>query len=398
VPSQGTVAKRCTDIPNGINVRIDNLTCARFFAALLVLLHHSARTFPMSETPRLFLDNGYMGVTFFFVLSGFVIAASSAEEMSAPTLSTVVHFYIRRIARVVPVWLFLSLPTVSPYVQRHQPLQNLLVYLTFTQAWSGDLKTTFSFLALSWTLSCEMFFYLVYPLFAFCVARLIRARPSALFVLTIVAVIVPWLAAAWFNADPARAALNSFDPASPHRWLYRFPALRFCEFAFGVCLNLIWRRYADAWRSAPMRKVWWMLGALAVGSVIALMALASPGPFTWTAAYILPYGLLVVALTALERRERLRSAGFVLLVLLGEASYSFYLVHQIFVLPYVFFPERSWISLAWTIVYCAAVSVGLFTLIETPMRKLITGFIKDRRATEVSPAIRGELSELGKGA
>jgi len=379
-------------------VRIDNLTCARFFAALLVLLHHAAKKFPFSEPVQHFLDNGYMGVTFFFVLSGFVIAASSADEMIAPTRTTLTHFYIRRVARIVPVWLFLSLPMVIPYIQQRQPLAPLLTYLSFTQAWSGDMTRTFAFLGLSWTLSCEFFFYLVYPLFAFLLLRLAKTRPSAPLVLAIVAVIVPWLAAAWFAADPARAALNGFDPASPHRWLYRFPALRFCEFAFGVCLNLVWRRHAAAWQSALARSLWGLTGGLAFASVLALMAFVSPGPFTWTAVYILPFGLLVMALSVLEPRQRIRAASFALLVLLGEASYSFYLVHQAFVLPNVFFPERSLLSLLWTIVYCAALSVGLFTLIETPMRKLITGILSEQRPTEVSPAIREELSELGKSA
>ena len=383
-------------VPN--KVRIDNLTCARFFAALLVFMHHSVKKFPFSVSTQAFFDNGYMGVTFFFVLSGFVIAASSADEMIAPTRTTLMHFYIRRVARIVPVWLFLSLPTVIPYIQHRQPLAPLLTYLSFTQAWSGDLSRAFAFLGLSWTLSCEMFFYVVYPLFAFLLLRLAKARPAAPLVLAIILVILPWLAAAWFAADPARAAANGYDAGSAHRWLYRFPALRFCEFAFGVCLNLIWRRHATAWESVSARRLWALIGVVAIGCVLALMAFTSAGPYTWTAAYIIPYGLLVVALSVLEPRRQIRAAGFVVLVLLGEASYSFYLVHQSFVIPYTFFPERSLISLLWSIVYCAAISVGLFTLIETPMRKLITGFLKERRPTEVSPAIRSELSELGKNA
>lgn len=375
--------------------RIDYLTCARFFAALLVLLHHASSLFPMAKSTELFLYNGYMGVTFFFVLSGFVIAASSFDEMQTPDFATVGRFYVRRVARIVPIWLFLSLPVLVSYLSQSPPTLTLWSYLTFTQAWSGDLRVTFSFLALSWTLSCEFFFYLIFPLFAWCVGRLIAKRPMTLFLLIALAVILPFVAAAWFEVDPARAALNAFDPASSHRWLYRFPPMRFCEFAFGVCLYLIWQRHAERWRVPSLRVIWLALAAAAIGAVLVLMALTSPGPFTWTAAYVVPFGMLVLSLAVLEPRHSVRNAGFVMLVLLGEASYSFYLVHQIFVLPNPYFSQRSWSSLAWTIVYCAAISVGLFTMIETPMRKFITGFFKERRPTEISPAIRDELSELG---
>ena len=142
------------------NERIDNLTCARYFAALLVLMHHAAKIFPMPVVMQSFFDNGYMGVTFFFVLSGFVIAASSYEEMQTPRVSTILHFYVRRIARIVPIWLFLSLPSMIGYLQVIRRRARSGRYVTFTQAWSGDLKVTFAFLSLSWTLSCEIVFLL----------------------------------------------------------------------------------------------------------------------------------------------------------------------------------------------------------------------------------------------
>jgi len=382
----------------GVNtVRIDNLTCARFFAALLVFLHHSATLFPMPVWLKHFFYNGYMGVTFFFVLSGFVISASSADEMFSPNVATVLRFYLRRVARIVPVWLFLSLPMLVSDASRQPGSDMLWRYLTFSQAWSGDRALAFSFLSLSWTLSCEFFFYLVFPAFAFGVLRVTKTRIGVLFGIAAAALLLPWIGAAWFDADPARAALDGADPGSAHRWLYRSPAWRFCEFAFGVCLNLIWRRYADRWRSMPLRPFWWLMFAISVATVFALMAWTVIGPFTWTAAYIAPFGLLIVSLATLEPRRQVRAAGFALLVLLGEASYSFYLAHQSFVLNMVLVNQRTSFTLIWIMVYCAAISVGLYTLIETPARKFITGLLKERRPTDVSPALRQELKELGNG-
>lgn len=143
--------------------RVDNLTCARFFAALLVFLHHAANLFPMPVWMKHFFYNGYMGVTFFFVLSGFVISASSADEMFAPDTPTILRFYVRRIARIVPIWFFLSLPLLVSDALRQASPEALWRYLTFTQAWSGDRTVAFSFLSLSWTLSCEFFSTSCFP-------------------------------------------------------------------------------------------------------------------------------------------------------------------------------------------------------------------------------------------
>src|SRR5450432_4669060 len=98
---------------------LNNLTFARFLAALLVIFHHAPNVLqnPMFISQgwlRMFFSNGYVGVTFFFILSGFVISASSFDKLHEPSFTGALIFFTRRVISIVPVWLFLSLLFVLP--------------------------------------------------------------------------------------------------------------------------------------------------------------------------------------------------------------------------------------------------------------------------------------------
>lgn len=99
------------------NVQLPALTSLRFFAALMVFFSHldflrihedaSGNPSKYQDIYKTWFYEGYSGVTFFFILSGFILAHSYQERLSRGTTSTV-DFFIFRIARIVPLhWLTL---------------------------------------------------------------------------------------------------------------------------------------------------------------------------------------------------------------------------------------------------------------------------------------------------
>lgn len=79
----------------------NNLTFARFIAALFVYLHHSSKAVFQSITlqPLLhFFKNGYVGISFFFIVSGFVLSASNLGKLERFSMAAIAAFYIDRIA------------------------------------------------------------------------------------------------------------------------------------------------------------------------------------------------------------------------------------------------------------------------------------------------------------
>src|SRR5687768_14376661 len=150
------------------------LTGFRFFLALWVMLHHltspgqslavAALTLP--HPVYTLIRGGYLAVTTFFVLSGFVLARS----YPSPKLGS---YFVGRIARVYPVYL-LSMLLVVPFIAADAvPNKSLYVlqYLALLQGWFPDTPVTWNIPA--WSLSCEMFFYLVFPLAS---ASLLRVK------------------------------------------------------------------------------------------------------------------------------------------------------------------------------------------------------------------------------
>ena len=108
-----------------------------------------------------FIRGGYLAVTTFFVLSGFVLARNYAATRW--TGGNLLHYWIGRVARVYPVYA-LSLAVVAPFIAADgvpgkAPL--VAAHGLLLQAWLGHIPVSWNTPA--WSLSCEIFFYLSFP-------------------------------------------------------------------------------------------------------------------------------------------------------------------------------------------------------------------------------------------
>ncbi|HEY3840362.1 MAG TPA: acyltransferase [Bryobacteraceae bacterium] len=159
------------------------LTGLRFVLAIWVILHHLTGKGMMLESwvqtlpdgLQSLVRGGYLAVGTFFVLSGFVLARSYAEEKWSR--GNLVHYGIARIARVYPGYL-LSLLIVSPFIYRSlfaggagsaRRAVLLTDYGLLLQGWTGSLGVGWNTPA--WSLSCELFFYLCFPVLLMVFAR-----------------------------------------------------------------------------------------------------------------------------------------------------------------------------------------------------------------------------------
>lgn len=97
--------------------KLNTLTSLRFFAAGLVFLYHYAHGIP--GAPRWFLSlnsHGFAAVTFFFVLSGFILAYSYLDEEKPSHLKgTRSAFWISRTARIYPLYLLALVIALPAY-------------------------------------------------------------------------------------------------------------------------------------------------------------------------------------------------------------------------------------------------------------------------------------------
>jgi exopolysaccharide production protein ExoZ len=140
------------------------LEALRGLAALWVLLHHANQSVAAFKVPLahpVFFENGYLGVDFFFVLSGFIIAMSS-QSLVDRGLGWRSYLKARFIRIYVPYWpvglgLF-ALYAVLPGMSQGERSPGLWTSLTLLP---GNAPPA---LSVAWTLVHEMLFYLVYLL------------------------------------------------------------------------------------------------------------------------------------------------------------------------------------------------------------------------------------------
>jgi peptidoglycan/LPS O-acetylase OafA/YrhL len=297
--------------------QIPALTGVRAIAAFLVFFHHHP-TDLLTLGPLLLWWELHIGVTLFFVLSGFMITWRY-DGRKSPRQSYLRGYFVNRVARIYPLYLALVVPTMLLKPEK-SPLVwglNLTVFSCFD---SG--------IAQAWSLRVEECFYLAAPL----LFLLWRRRPALPLVIAAVLLAVLYPIAKL----PATAGI-----IGPPRYLLLYTFFgRFFEFYVGIWLA---KRLASSTSPgmAPSRfPGFTLLGGLGIAAVVvALAAIHSATGATYLYGLYHPAGIvlnnvvlplfiaafywgLVREASPLQRGLSGRVAG-----LLGRSSYAFYLIH-----------------------------------------------------------------------
>lgn len=303
-------------------VLLHTLTSLRYLAAVWVVFFHFKEFFPQSGLDGLApLRLGYLGVDFFFVLSGFVLAHVYLEKVATRRFDFW-SFAVRRLARIYPMhvlsllltivlgvvaaragWQFTIWdPTRFLDISRGEALRALFANLTLIHAWGATKGLLFNLP--SWSISAEWFAYLLFPAVVLVVGHR-RVSPGLAVVASVLFLIV--LATAYHLLIGRSLFLSSWN----------LGVLRILpEFTLGVAL----RRWGGVFSLGPRLALPAFLAACAL-LVVLLLVRASPLAITLTLA-----ALVLLAADA-ERHGGLRALGRPFPVLLGEVSYSLYLLH-----------------------------------------------------------------------
>lgn len=346
--------------------RLDALTSLRFFAAAAIVLNHTGAFF-VSAT---FLNHWVLqqGVTFFFVLSGFILT------YTYPTLNrrTTRHFWMARFARIWPVHAAVLIATallLGTMTRRFFVLDLLLL-----KAWVPNWLYIQGTNPVSWSLDNELFFYLCFPLLIWRWERTWAVKLAALLSVVAILILVS-------NRWPAQL---SFD--GTFLLVYFSPLMRILEFAVGIAT-------AYLWRSIQSRTTWGRsAGTLFELAAVALALLVAYASLPWSMSFThwrivgaagsqwlsivgfvcIPFALVILVF-GLGRGWLSTLLGWKPLVVLGEASFALYLIHQPLYRLYLTHPSPfliipwGWMYLVyWLLVLLIATAV--WALVETPCR------------------------------
>ncbi|MFI1890543.1 acyltransferase family protein [Streptomyces jumonjinensis] len=322
----------------GRGSRLDSLTGLRWWAALLVFGEHlsalrlgsrvgSEETGPADVVLHWLFGTGTIGVSCFFVLSGFVLAWTYCPESD-----TVGRFWQRRFAKIYPVYLVSTVLAFVMFAGMGQTPSgtNVVLHLTLLQSWTPDQSVYFGLNPVTWSLSCEAFFYAILPLVFVALRRLSANALYATVALAVVgAFVLPYTLGELVNMPYPAEEIISTRPVGgpfPYWFTYVLPGFRALEFVAGVAAALLVRR--GQWRGprVPVALLICLAGWL-VNQELSPRLQHQAGTF-------LPFVLLIAALATADVHGTWSPLRGRVMRFLGEISYCLY-VFQLLLLAVV---------------------------------------------------------------
>lgn len=312
---------------------------------------------------------GPVGVTVFFVLSGFLITSLLVREADGSGTVALRVFYARRIRRLAPALVTAVLVVfviAAASGQASAVVGDSLLALTYLANWArvdGDLMGMWNH---AWSLAIEEQFYLLWPVAFVALVRFVH--PTSWHVVIV-------LLALAVGSAALRAALTL--SGSPDERTYFGSDTRAEALLVGCALACVVSRGIDI----PVGR---LAGALAVAVIAAWSFLSIPS--LWPGDTYTIVAVAAAALIAAALRGHLPALASRPLVWVGERSYSLYLWH----VPVILFLDGPLIGLPPGIrilvltALSAALAAASYSFIEQPFRELRT---RGRRPTMSGPRL-----------
>lgn len=350
--------------------KLDGLTSVRFFFAMMVVVGHFIGEYgaEFGTLPGFVYNMAPLAVSWFFVLSGFVLA------YNYPELSTNRQrrdFLILRIARIWPVHcvvltaavLFLYV-THNSYLFRHPDW--LFFHYTLTQAWTMNADIANGYNGPAWSVSDELFFYIAY---IGMLAPWRWLRISMVLIPVAIGAALPIAHGCFLPLDGAGSTAGS---PYCNFLVFQFPPARLIEFVAGVAVCRMKIRLPQL--------IGFAMATAVFGSFIPAISGIGNGPLSREILLIVGGGALIASLARDGWLSRLLS--FRPLVIGGEISYSMYLIHQMVILGILPRIHVLDLSLRFLILVMITITASalLFYFVESPVRNAVKASLKRSRS------------------
>lgn len=304
---------------------IGTLTSLRFFAAFMVFSnHYIIGLFTNSVTWKAVAA---IAMTFFFMLSGFVLSYAYQEALLHKEISKL-KFYIGRVARIWPVHvlaIILTLPFAVVAFVHHfvQSIIYLFVNLLLLQDFvphSADL-----FNGPSWSISAEMFFYLCLPFLVFLAMKKMGLFKIILFSFFLFLIVVGTL----FSMQTSDVYQHNITHLniSLAGIFYVFPLVRLVDFMSGIFLYHVYSKWREIHQITVLRATYFEAMAIAFLAISFGFHGQFPRLLQFDIVYC-PAVFLVLLIFSLEKGWLSNMLLHPKLIFLGEVSFVFYMLQE----------------------------------------------------------------------
>jgi peptidoglycan/LPS O-acetylase OafA/YrhL len=339
--------------------RLTSLTAGRGFAALLVAVHHSCLVWGGILTP---IGNvGWLGVAYFYILSGFVLAWSWSPDKSTS------EFYVHRIARIYPmhiITLALSLTafllTGSRFGGYVGNLPGTIAQLFLAHDWlPGHPNVRQAWNGVSWSLSAEFAFYL-------CAPALLKwsAKATSATLLNVGATLYVLTTCIGVGSE-------AWHAESVYDFMQYHPLARLPEFIYGIVAARLLQRGAKI-DASPLGRL------AAFAPIVIYVAVNDHRNAVVMVSLCVPVFLLFI-LSGASNDIRGKRSMFThgLPQLIGEASFSLYMTHTLLLgvmahaVRVLHLQAPATILISLFLAASVAVSIVCYQFVELPLRRLI---------------------------
>lgn len=358
-------------------MRVESLTFLRFLAAIIVVFFHYGNNTALGGELKSLISLGPQMVTFFFTLSGFVLAIAYLNKKQCKLFD----FYVARVARIVPIYILaLILICYSSYGVGNNNLYALFLNASFLQTWVPPYALSFN--SPGWSLSVEMFFYLTFPAVLFFIRERKISEGIFIFISIFIYLLTQVILSSLLNSD-----FYQGWPSASHDLIYYLPLSHYCSFLLGICGGLIYirskLRFSCEFRTVAMISFVLFVNYYSLTNANVFIAMFD-APLAFGGSFYSIFFVVLIFVIAVSNNFFTRLLSKPVFVLLGEASYSIYILQMPFYYFYSTYISKllnlnSELNFYIYIIALIVLSIITFKVIELPIRKLILKFYFDRR-------------------
>jgi peptidoglycan/LPS O-acetylase OafA/YrhL len=292
-------------------MKLNQLTFTRFLAALSIVIYHSdCKIYPFNQgVLKMIFSHANVGVSYFFILSGFVMIIAYGKQKTGTINAKA--YYINRIARIYPLYIFALFLTIITQLSKHDVhFKDVLLQIFALQSWYLPLVLKLN--SPGWSLSVEAFFYLAFPI----LFNYVYSKYSTKIVFA--SVISFWIISQVTVNYLFLSPFYKGFPSDSHNFLFYWPILHLNQFMMGNILGYIYLRYAGKNRNFD-------LPVIAVVSALLILLSFKP-TFNFHDGLMAVIFAPLILLISLNSGIITKAFSNKYLVILGEASYGMYIL------------------------------------------------------------------------
>lgn len=343
---------------------IASLQSLRFIFAIFIFIHH----FYFNGVQ--WSPGGPAGVSFFFILSGFVLSAGYYDKISKAEFSYRI-FILRRLVRVYPLHLLgllFYIIIIGVFIGISRPYA-LVANLTLLQSWVPLKSFYFSGNAVSWCLSVMIFFYVLFPF----IVRIIQSYKRLSLIIFIITLFLYLI------------SVNCVPVEQIHYYVYIFPLTRLIDFLIGIYLYKLYvfiKLRDGISKCNPI-----MQSLIEITSLIPLIISLFifnivPEQYALSSLFWLPISIIIITFSICNRGVLSWLFSKQVLIKCGTISFTFYMIHQLFmiiankILSVLHLNISDFVKFPIYLILTIALSYILYITIEKPISRRCNSYIK----------------------